>query len=921
MSLFVAGLFFSPSTVERTEIRKQQSILNEDSMIQHDTARVLPGRVRVALYNSTNWTTPSYALGSMNTNYSAVYNLLVDAGFDVTPLVSSDIANYELQPSAYDVLVLADNVPRENETKLVKEFWLGGGGVLSIDSVASYLCYEGILPREAEGTDGQPDYFTYVINDIDNVTARHPATQAYQIGDSLSKQSADWAAYNWTALQGTSIADDLTRLTADDDNDEWAFAVASDASDRGGRVVHIGIPMNPYSTDFDELIVDAVEWMCPRPKGRVAFDYSHKPYYSVDPWDSYANTYGRYEELRDDIVSRGLTFDKLHPSPDGNLTESRLEPFDVLITVLPMLNYTAAEVSAVQSWTSSGGGLYAFGDRWVSILIEYNQNLNYILSPYDVSIFETGDGGGIITGHGTHPTVEDCTSLDVGASGFVNVTDDAVSVWWEAGDTYAGADIHNSGRIMLVSDINFADDFNIDDESNRKFTLNVINWLASDDADVLIFTNEPTAEQITTGKSIHALESSVALAANELGIPYMIHETISYFNRSLYEQAWKLVVIDAPWGFAADYLDDFEWYVDSGGRLLMNWYHMTATPSHTLYPKLGINYAGDLADPTPVYMWDFDHPVFNIPLEYGASNYSGPRDYGSTGDLLQVYDNATALAGITAAPEDSKATLVLRNDGKTLYNSYLTSQYSADTDDSTYEDRLEVWINELALMYRPFIDEPSDIVMELGTTGQNIVWNPSSYRPDSYVIEEDGLTVDSGAWNGGSISYSLDGYDVGTFVFTIEVVDHFGETSSDTVTVVVEDTTAPVLSSASDMEYTEGETGNFANWTATDLDPDVWELFINGTSHDTGAWTNGSDILINVDGLDVGVYNLTLLVWDESGNSATDTLILTVLEETTTTTTTTTDTLPGGLSLPILLALVGIAAIIVISLIVIIRRR
>ncbi|MGM0686334.1 MAG: DUF4350 domain-containing protein, partial [Promethearchaeati archaeon] len=511
----------------------QEASIDTKDGIQHETAKVLPGQVRVALYNTSNATAPDYATGNMNTNYSAVYNLLVGAGFDVTRIFSSDIANYELQPSAYDVLVLADNVPRANETNIVKDFWLGGGGVLSIDSAASYLCYEGILPREAEGTDGTPDYFYYILNSIDNVTARHPVTQAYQIDDSLSKSSADWAAYNWTALQGTPIADDLTRLTADDDNDEWAFAVASDASDRGGRVVHIGIPMDPYPTDFDDMVVDAVEWMCPQPKGRVVFDYSHEPYYGVDTWDDYCTFPKRYEELRDDIASRGFTFDKLIPSSEGNLTEGRLEPFDVLITVLPDLNYTSAEVNAVESWVSEGGGLYTLSDTWTGSLVDNGQNLNYLLSPYDVSIYETGDGSSLtVSDYSTHPTTEGCTSISLNTPGFINVTGGAEAVWWQGGNLYAGADTHDEGRVMLVSDINFAADANIDDDSNRAFTFNVINWLSSDDAEVLIFTNKPYGESFWTGKSIHGLETPVAEAMNELGVSYTLHESMSYFNRS-----------------------------------------------------------------------------------------------------------------------------------------------------------------------------------------------------------------------------------------------------------------------------------------------------------------------------------------------------------------------------------------------------
>jgi len=90
---------------------------------------------RVALYNETNITVPVYhTLVTLNNNYSAIQSLLTGAGYDVTPITFQDILDHELTTANYDVIVLADNLPRENITDLVKDFWLAGGGVLSLDS-------------------------------------------------------------------------------------------------------------------------------------------------------------------------------------------------------------------------------------------------------------------------------------------------------------------------------------------------------------------------------------------------------------------------------------------------------------------------------------------------------------------------------------------------------------------------------------------------------------------------------------------------------------------------------------------------------------------------------------------------------------------------------------------------------------------
>ncbi|MBD3159197.1 MAG: hypothetical protein GF309_10450 [Candidatus Lokiarchaeota archaeon] len=867
---------------------------DEQSVIQHESTEILERQIRVAIYNSTNTTTPSYAEGYVQANYSSIHDLLLEAGFDVTRITSRDIADYKLQPSRYDILVLADNVPLTNETDIVKDFWLGGGGILSFDTAASYLCYEGILPREAEGTDGCPNYFGYPYNSFYNITARHPVTQSYELDDSITIPHDDWAAYNWSALQESSLADDVVRLVTVASDDNEAYGVACDPFDMGGKVVHLGIPMgDQYPTDFDEMIIDAVEWICPTPKGRVAFDFSHRPYYGIDSWDAYCDFAGKYTELRNDIVSRGYTFDKLYPSPDGNLTADRLEAFDVLILEAPTLNYTEAEVAAVDSWVDSGGGLYILSDSWGS-MNEECRHLQYLMSSYDFSIYERMAGfTGTVSEASNHQTTEYCTSLSLVAAGFLNLSGDAVSVWEEGADTFAAADPHGNGRILVISDIHYATDTYIDDSSNREYTFNVINWLSSDDAEVLIFTNEPEGELFWTGKSIHAVQTPVARAANELGISFVIHSEAAFFNRSLRSRFWDLVVFDCPTSLSVGYIDDIEWYVETGGALLMNYWGMFNIPSHSLWPKLGINYTGRLYNPTPVYPWEDNHPLFTIPTQYKASNYSGPRDYGTTGTLMEAYDNATVLAGITESPEETTATLVLRNDGKTLYNSYLTDQYAEDIDDSTYEDRLELWLNELAFMLRPEIDSPSDAEIEFGTTGENVVWDADSYKPRNYVLEENGVVIRNCSWNGEPISLSLDGYAVGTYSLAITVIDEIGETASDMVEVTVVDTTKPTIDGPSDMEFVKGETGNVVNWSISDLRPAAWELFINGTSNQTGTWSDGDELSFNVDNFEVGSHHLVLTVHDESGNYAIDVVIVTVLAESAVTTTTTTTTSTG----------------------------
>jgi len=115
------------------------------------------------------------------------------------------------------------------------------------------------------------------------------------------------------------------------------------------------------------VIVDSVEWLIPRPKGRIAYDLSHKPRLSVDSWDGEFSTLTdptfHFEELRTLAVNHTYTFDKFYPSSAGNFTAARLAKYDVLILSWPDIDYSSADRTALMDWVEGGGSLLVLGDR------------------------------------------------------------------------------------------------------------------------------------------------------------------------------------------------------------------------------------------------------------------------------------------------------------------------------------------------------------------------------------------------------------------------------------------------------------------------------------------------------------------------------------------------------------------------------
>ncbi|MHA1494170.1 MAG: right-handed parallel beta-helix repeat-containing protein [Candidatus Thorarchaeota archaeon] len=97
------------------------------------------------------------------------------------------------------------------------------------------------------------------------------------------------------------------------------------------------------------------------------------------------------------------------------------------------------------------------------------------------------------------------------------------------------------------------------------------------------------------------------------------------------------------------------------------------------------------------------------------------------------------------------------------------------------------------------------------------------------------------------------------------------------------------LSRPDDVQYTVDEAVPAVTWNVRLPNPDSYTILWDHAVIADGSLNSSLDHLSNaIDGLSVGIYNLTLVVNDESGYSLIDTVIITVAAETTTTTTTTT---------------------------------
>ncbi|MBN1329728.1 MAG: hypothetical protein JXA54_09670 [Candidatus Heimdallarchaeota archaeon] len=245
--------------------------------------------LRVAIYAEPNNTAPSYTdainAGTSTNNVTQLLEILsVEPRIQTTVLFATDIINHYLTTALFDVLIFPDNHPRESTLNLINDFWLAGGGILALDGAALFLNYLGILPPEAAGTDGNGVYWDFIALGF-NFTVRHPTTKGYAVDAFIEYPIGyNYFGWDWTALSGSTISSELIPLAHDFDDANIITALAMDRSDKGGKVVTISNDLtNRYIGEIDQLIRDSLDWLTPRPKGKILFDYTHHPYYSIDP--------------------------------------------------------------------------------------------------------------------------------------------------------------------------------------------------------------------------------------------------------------------------------------------------------------------------------------------------------------------------------------------------------------------------------------------------------------------------------------------------------------------------------------------------------------------------------------------------------------------------------------------------------------
>jgi hypothetical protein len=232
------------------------------------------------------------------------------------------------------------------------------------------------------------------------------------------------------------------------------------------------------------------------------------------------------------------------------------------------------------------------------------------------------------------------------------------------------------------------------------------------------------------------------------------------------------------------------------------------------------------------------------------------------------------------------------------------AQYAIDT----------VLVTGLADTFPPeFTLEPEDITYNEGTTGHTLYWEYIEHNIAVIDLYLDGIIIYSDLMNANptSLLWGVDGLNIGEYNYTLYIDDIWSRRATSTVFVTVVDASAPIIDHPVDLFLLAGESTNNATWIATDTEPSNYTVYLNGTVLDSGTWISGEPIVVDLSGVEFGIYNITIVVADELGNTASDTLYAFIIPT----------SIPAPWFQMLLLAIGGIAVVLVILVVLLKMKR
>ena len=202
--------------------------------------------------------------------------------------------------------------------------------------------------------------------------------------------------------------------------------------------------------------------------------------------------------------------------------------------------------------------------------------------------------------------------------------------------------------------------------------------------------------------------------------------------------------------------------------------------------------------------------------------------------------------------------------GITIFDSYHGELHANTISDSEYCGLYMGYASEWYISHNVIYDNGGPGIIMDDWTHDNYLWYNDIGWSGEFNVADNG---EGNYWNYTGVGNWYSGYDhTGTYLIPgiASETDYYPSVS------LYCGVTTP-------SEYEAGTTGNTMTWNSSALNPGSYELLIDGVSQGQVTW-DGGPIAADVDGLAVGEYNVTLVVYHISGHWLANQSVLTVVD-------------------------------------------
>jgi len=217
-----------------------------------------PSAMKVAVLNSDSGNQPSFWTGGWANDYNTIYNGLLAEGVNVKLVTNFDILSGGL--ADVNILIMIDNAPNDAASDVVKIWCLAGGNVITFDSSICFINWAGILPPEAEGTNGKDTYWDYNSPSTGVIVTDHPIVSGYTIGETIYGTSGD-AQYYSSIMQSSAAGPYYTPVVKTAVGSDYDLIVVYEPPSGQGAVVQMWDAQHWSTTTNQLLILNSIYWL------------------------------------------------------------------------------------------------------------------------------------------------------------------------------------------------------------------------------------------------------------------------------------------------------------------------------------------------------------------------------------------------------------------------------------------------------------------------------------------------------------------------------------------------------------------------------------------------------------------------------------------------------------------------------------